>query len=166
MTFFQTLQGIFSSPASEAAVVGGGACFLIGVLLVLTKNLHGSATMDNSFGIQKFHTSPTPRVGGLPIVIGLSVAWFFSNSEVEHILTTILIAGLPAFLFGLAEDITKRVGVLTRLLATMTSGLLAWWFTDYSITRVDIWGTCRTKVMEQSPLISENSGYETIQIYR
>jgi hypothetical protein len=25
---------------------------------------------------------------------------------------------------------------------------------------------CRTKVMEQSPLISENSGYETIQIYR
>ncbi len=24
----------------------------------------------------------------------------------------------------------------------------------------------RTKVMEQSPLISENSGYETIQIYR
>ena len=25
---------------------------------------------------------------------------------------------------------------------------------------------CRTKVMEQSPLISENSGHETIQIYR
>ena len=25
---------------------------------------------------------------------------------------------------------------------------------------------CRTKVMEQSPLISENSGIETIQIYR
>jgi hypothetical protein len=25
---------------------------------------------------------------------------------------------------------------------------------------------CRTKVMDQSPLILENSGYETIQIYR
>ena len=30
----------------------------------------------------------------------------------------------------------------------------------------DLLPTRRTKVMEQSPLISENSGYETIQIYR
>ena len=30
----------------------------------------------------------------------------------------------------------------------------------------DLPPTSRTKVMEQSPLISENSGYETIQIYR
>lgn len=48
-------------------------------------------------------------------------------------------AGLPAFLFGVAEDITKRVGVLHRLLATMASGLLAWWITGYSLTRVDVW---------------------------
>ena len=30
----------------------------------------------------------------------------------------------------------------------------------------DLPPSCHTKVMEQSPLISENSGYETIQIYR
>jgi UDP-N-acetylmuramyl pentapeptide phosphotransferase/UDP-N-acetylglucosamine-1-phosphate transferase len=29
---------------------------------------------------------------------------------------------------------------MQRLLATMASGLLAWWLTDYSLTRVDIWG--------------------------
>jgi len=96
--------------------------------------------MDLSDGIQKFHTTPTPRVGGLPIVIGLSVAWFNSTTEIKHLLTPILTAGLPAFLFGLAEDITKRVGVLPRLLATMASGLLAWWLTDYSLSRVDVWG--------------------------
>ncbi len=96
--------------------------------------------MDMSYGVQKFHTAPTPRVGGLPIVVGLSVAWFTSTPEVKHILTPILVAGLPAFLFGLAEDITKRVGVLARLLATMASGLLAWWLTDYSLSRVDVWG--------------------------
>ncbi len=96
--------------------------------------------MDLSHGIQKFHTIPTPRVGGLPIVVGLSVAWVTSTPEINHILTPILIAGLPAFLFGLAEDITKRVGVLARLLATMASGLLAWWLTDYSLSRVDVWG--------------------------
>jgi UDP-N-acetylmuramyl pentapeptide phosphotransferase/UDP-N-acetylglucosamine-1-phosphate transferase len=140
MLFAQALQGIFSSPVIEAAAWGGATCFLVSVLIVLTKKLHGSATMDLSHGIQKFHTSPTPRVGGLPIVVGLSVAWVTSTPEIKHLLTPILIAGLPAFLFGLAEDITKRVGVLARLMATMASGLLAWWLTGYSLSRVDVWG--------------------------
>jgi UDP-N-acetylmuramyl pentapeptide phosphotransferase/UDP-N-acetylglucosamine-1-phosphate transferase len=138
--FIQALQDIFSSPAIEMAAWGGATCFLVSVLIVLTKKLHGSATMDLSDGIQKFHTTPTPRVGGVPIMVGLSVAWFTSTTEIKQILTPILIAGLPAFLFGLAEDITKRVGVLARLLATMASGLLAWWLTDYSLSRVDVWG--------------------------
>ena len=140
MSFIQALQDIFSSPVIETAAWGGATCFLLSVLIVLTKKLHGSATMDLSHGIQKFHTTPTPRVGGLPIVVGLSVACLTSTPEIKHILTPILIAGLPAFLFGLAEDITKRVGVLARLLATIASGLLAWWLTDYSLSRVDVWG--------------------------
>jgi UDP-N-acetylmuramyl pentapeptide phosphotransferase/UDP-N-acetylglucosamine-1-phosphate transferase len=73
-------------------------------------------------------------------VVGLSVAWVISTPEIKHLLAPLLIAGVPAFLFGLAEDITKRVGVLARLLATMASGLLAWWLTDYSLSRVDVWG--------------------------
>jgi UDP-N-acetylmuramyl pentapeptide phosphotransferase/UDP-N-acetylglucosamine-1-phosphate transferase len=140
VSFIQALQDIFSSPVIEAAALGGTTCFLLSVLIVLTKKLHGSATMDWSHGIQKFHTTPTPRVGGLPIVVGLSVAWVTSTPEIKYLLTPILIAGLPAFLFGLAEDITKRVGVLARLLATMASGWLAWWLTDYSLSRVDVWG--------------------------
>lgn len=111
---------------------------MLSVLIVLTKKLHGSATMDLSHGIQKFHTTPTPRVGGLPIVVGLSVACLTSTPEIKHILTPILIAGLPAFLFGLAEDITKRVGVLARLLATMASGLLAWWLTENQARKIPI----------------------------
>jgi UDP-N-acetylmuramyl pentapeptide phosphotransferase/UDP-N-acetylglucosamine-1-phosphate transferase len=140
VSFIQALQDIFSLPVIETAAWGGATCFLLSVLIVLTKKLHGSVTMDSSDGIQKFHTTPTPRVGGLPIVIGLSVAWFTSTIEIKYILTPILIAGLPALLFGLAEDITKRVSVLARLLATMSSGFLAWWLTDYSISRVDVWG--------------------------
>jgi UDP-N-acetylmuramyl pentapeptide phosphotransferase/UDP-N-acetylglucosamine-1-phosphate transferase len=140
LSFTQALLDIFSSPVIHAAAWGCGTCFLLSVLIVLTKKLHGSATMDLSHGIQKFHTTPTPRIGGIPILVGLFVAWFTSTPEIKHILASILIAGLPAFMFGLAEDITKRVGVLARLLATMASGLLAWWLTDYSLTRVDVWG--------------------------
>ena len=35
-----------------------------------------------------------------------------------------------------------------------------------SLNDSDLPPSCRSKVMEQSPLISENTGYETIQIYR
>jgi UDP-N-acetylmuramyl pentapeptide phosphotransferase/UDP-N-acetylglucosamine-1-phosphate transferase len=79
-------------------------------------------------------------VGGVPIVLGLIVAWGKAPADVQSMLTPILFAGMPAFLFGVAEDITKRVGVMQRLLATMASGLLAWWITDYSLSRIDVWG--------------------------
>ena len=51
MSFFQPLQEIFSSTAIEVAAWGCATCFLVSVLLVLTKKLHVSATMEmsNSF---------------------------------------------------------------------------------------------------------------------
>lgn len=140
MDLFDALHGIFQTPALTAALWGMAASFALCVLLVLTKPWHGALTMDFTDGIQKFHTAPTPRVGGIPIVLGLIVAWVKVPADIQHMLTPILFAGMPAFLFGVAEDITKRVGVMQRLLATMASGLLAWWITDYSLSRVDIWG--------------------------
>ncbi len=140
MQLIQAINGVLASPALTAAVWGMAASFALCVLLVLTKRWHGALTMDSTDGVQKFHTAPTPRIGGVPIVLGLLVAWSKAPDDVQHTITTILLAGLPAFLFGVAEDITKRVGVLHRLLATMASGLLALWITDYSLTRIDVWG--------------------------
>jgi UDP-N-acetylmuramyl pentapeptide phosphotransferase/UDP-N-acetylglucosamine-1-phosphate transferase len=140
MGLAQAIIGVFSSSALSAAVWGFAASFALCVLLVLTKRWHGALTMDFTDGVQKFHTFPTPRIGGIPIVLALVVAWGKAPEDVKDILAPILFAGLPAFLFGVAEDITKRVGVTQRLLATMASGILAWWITDYSLSRVDIWG--------------------------
>lgn len=120
--------------------IGFAASFLIGLLLVLTKRWHGTLSMDLTVGIQKFHTVPTPRIGGIPIVLGLVLVWGKSSPQIKELLTPILLAGMPAFLFGLAEDLTKKVGVVQRLLATMASGFLAWWMTDYSLSRLDIFG--------------------------
>ncbi len=113
---------------------------VIGVILVMTKRLHGRLSMDGTDGVQKFHTAPTPRIGGVPVVLSLTYACTQVDSATKDLLIPLFVAGLPAFLFGLAEDITKRVGVLARLLATMASGVLAWWITDYSLSRVGIWG--------------------------
>jgi UDP-N-acetylmuramyl pentapeptide phosphotransferase/UDP-N-acetylglucosamine-1-phosphate transferase len=140
MTLIQALTGVFSSPALPAAAWGMAASFALCVLLVLTKRWHGALTMDHMEGIQKFHTDPTPRIGGVPIVLGLVVAWGKAPEDIKALIIPILFAGLPAFIFGVLEDITKGVGVMQRLLATMASGLLASWITDYSLTRVDIWG--------------------------
>lgn len=140
MNLLNALQGIFQTPALHAAAWGMAASFGLCVLLVLTKRWHGALTMDQMEGVQKFHTAPTPRIGGVPIVIGLVVAWGKAPADIQALIAPILFAGLPAFIFGVLEDITKRIGVMQRLLATMASGLLAWWITDQSLTRVDVWG--------------------------
>lgn len=140
MTPIDALIGIFRTQATLPAAWGMAASFVLCVLLVLTKRWHGALTMDHVDGVQKFHTTPTPRIGGVPVALGLIVAWGKAPADINNLLTPILIAGLPAFVFGVAEDITKRVGVMHRLLATMASGLLACWITDYSLTRVDVWG--------------------------
>lgn len=121
----------------SAAAWGFSSCFALCVLLVVTKRWHGALTMDFTDGIQKFHTAPTPRIGGIPIVLGLVLAWSVAEQDLKDLLLPIVLAGMPAFLFGLAEDLTKRVGVMQRLLATMASGLLAWWITEvlFSIYR-------------------------------
>lgn len=57
------------------------------------------------------------------------MAWLLTkNPAARQIVQTIALAGIPALAFGLLEDISKRVSVLTRLLATMAtmaSGVLA-----------------------------------------
>ena len=109
-------------------------------LLVLTQHWHGRFSMDGTSGIQKAHQTPTPRVGGVAIVLGVLVAYWVARPERQAILGPLLFAGLPAFAFGLAEDITKRVSVLSRLLATMLSGVVGWFITGYSLTGLGVPG--------------------------
>lgn len=120
--------------------VGGLVSFALSVLVVLTTRWHGFLSLDESAGVQKVHAHPTPRVGGLPMVLGLLAAVMVSPSELRDKLWPWLVAGSPAFAFGLAEDLTKRVGVMARLLATMGSGVLAWFITGYALSSVNVWG--------------------------
>lgn len=101
--------------------------------------------MDTTDGLQKFHTAPTPRIAGIAIAAGVFAGYAASShgiaaAEKRAILGGILLAGMPAFLFGLLEDVTKKVSVKTRLLATMASGVLGWGITGFSVTHVDIPG--------------------------
>ena len=122
------------------AIYAGSVSFFIAMLLVMTKQWHGHATMDPLVGIQKSHLAPTPRVGGVAILAGLIVGCIYAQGDGQSLLWHLIVAGLPAFAFGLLEDVTKRVGVRTRLLATMACGVLAWQLTGFSITNVNVPG--------------------------
>jgi len=121
-------------------LVGGSAALLFSLLVVATTRWHGAFSLDAAQGIQKIHAHPTPRIGGIPLIVGLVAAWWVSPPELQERLTPWLVAGVPAFAFGLAEDFTKRVSVTHRLLATMASGVVAWYISGYVLTRVDVWG--------------------------
>lgn len=121
------------------------SAFLTCLILIFTKEWHGKFSLDSSYGVQKMHTLPTPRIGGVAIAIGVLVGFAASSTEPaaaekRTILAGIVLAGIPAFVFGLLEDLTKTVSVRARLLATMASGLLGWGITGVSIVHVAIPG--------------------------
>lgn len=132
----QNLVSFFHWPALFA----GGMALVAAVLLVVTQRWHGHLSMDSSDGVQKFHTHPTPRVGGIAIAAGILVGYLLAHPDRKSLLGPLILAGIPAFAFGLLEDITKRVSVRTRLLATMGCGVLGWAITGYSITEANLPG--------------------------
>lgn len=125
--------------ASYAAL----ASFVVCGLILFTRRWHDRFTVDGSEGVQKMHTEPTPRIGGLGLMAGVLIGWLVDESDptiarADSLLGWMLIASLPAFVFGFLEDITKRVSVRSRLLATMASGVLAYFLCDCGITRLDL----------------------------
>jgi UDP-N-acetylmuramyl pentapeptide phosphotransferase/UDP-N-acetylglucosamine-1-phosphate transferase len=120
------------------------ATFLITVWILLSSRLHARFTADSDLsGVQKFHAIAVPRVGGVGIILGVFLALFaryFHNAEVGTFGLLLLLSALPAFLSGLMEDITKRVGVKIRLLATLLSAGLAGYFLNAWLSSVQILG--------------------------
>jgi UDP-N-acetylmuramyl pentapeptide phosphotransferase/UDP-N-acetylglucosamine-1-phosphate transferase len=119
-------------------LVGFFAASATCLVLVLTKRHHGQYSMDGTVGVQKFHATPTPRIGGVAILVGTIAAYTQASGSLKQILGPMLMAGIPALGAGLVEDITKKVGVRARLLATMVSGALAWYLTGVAMQNTGV----------------------------
>ena len=112
--------------------------FLTCLLIVKTKRWHRSITSDSSEGVQKIHSQLTPRIGGLGIFVAVVCAYFSEKIDRADILGPLILAGLTAFIFGFAEDLTKQVSVLTRLLATILAGVAGWAITGISLSHLGV----------------------------
>lgn len=109
--------------------------------LTIASARHLKVGADEGVGVQKFHSHWVPRLGGVPIFVALSssllaMAWA-TSTEVNATLAFIVCV-LPAFCIGLVEDVTRRAGVLVRLVFTMISAALGWWLLDAQLIRLDI----------------------------
>lgn len=120
------------------------AALLITMLVIRYERLHSRFSADSDLlGVQKFHHAPVPRIGGLGIFVAvlLAMIWrWFEHSAVGGFGLTLLFAAIPAFGFGFVEDVTKRVGVSVRLLATALSAGLAGWLLGAWLPSLQIFG--------------------------
>lgn len=114
-------------------------------LLIRYKYLHLHLSHDPvGSGPQKFHAVAQPRIGGIALLVGLLIAnlvLFFTQKQfpVENF-GFMLLAVLPAFSGGLVEDITKNVGVSSRLILTMFAAALGAWMLGAVLPRLGIPG--------------------------
>ena len=145
---------------------------VITLLVIRYQHLHAHFTADHDLnGVQKFHSTPVPRVGGVGIIFGvlagLCAKLFVESSEVALPGLELLACGLPALLAGFIEDLTKKVGVKERLAATTVSALLGGYFLGAWITRLDIPGVdllLQVPVIEFSQRALSFSGIFTISL--
>lgn len=117
---------------------------LVTLLVIRSSARHAGLSADHDLsGPQKFHTRPVPRVGGFGVFVALLLA-ISAATLAGHVasasLWLLLLAALPAFGSGLAEDLTKNVSPLRRLLFTAMSAGLGVWLLGGVAHRTDIPG--------------------------
>jgi len=92
---------------------------------------------------QGVHTTPTPRIGGIAIVLGIIVGAALSATwqEPGALVPLVLLAcSLPAFVAGVAHDMTESLSPRGRLVATAISAALAFLLLDAALRQTAIPG--------------------------
>lgn len=118
---------------------------LVTLGLVRYQHLHEKISSDHDLsGPQKFHTLAVPRIGGIGIFLGILFAglltfWGFKLDR-GYLVLQLVTCALPAFLVGLLEDVTKKIGVKTRLIATAVSAGLVGYFLNAWVTSIQVPG--------------------------
>lgn len=133
----------------KIGLAAAAVSFLICLLIVHSQKWHGFLSHDHDLeGVQKVHGTAVPRVGGVAAFSGilfgvLLCSLLFPGQMPANRLGAILLlvaAGVPAFVAGIAEDLSKCISVRIRLMATFTSALVASALLGATVTHLDIWG--------------------------
>ena len=112
---------------------------IIASIIIYSSALHGRFTHDHDLhSIQKFHTKPVSRIGGVALFVTLVLSYLILPSKVAcaHPLLLLLIASSPIFLTGVAEDIRKNITPRFRLCIGFLSAGLTYVLLHTSFNRI------------------------------
>lgn len=100
--------------------------FLTAIIIVLSRRFHISATTRGHAGleVQSMHDAPTPRIGGLAVIVGIVASYAFLPGPSQHLLGLLLLSALPALIAGFSEDLNFEVSPKRRLIAAACSSAL------------------------------------------
>ena len=96
---------------------------------------------DKAEGVQKFHTKPTSRLGGVGIALGLLTGiWLTSAMQPKDAMLGygLLLCSLPVFVGGVVEDLTHKVSPRMRLILAGVSSASIYFVFQLGVTRTDI----------------------------
>ncbi|MCB6182785.1 glycosyltransferase [Leeia sp. TBRC 13508] len=123
-------------------LVGFFISLIVTLLVIRFDHVHGHFSSDHDLnGVQKFHVHPVPRIGGISLFIAMLAIWvvqLVKQAPSSREFSLLLLSSLPAFLGGLIEDVTKKVGVLHRLVLTMLAAVVGFFLLDAGLHRLDI----------------------------
>jgi UDP-GlcNAc:undecaprenyl-phosphate/decaprenyl-phosphate GlcNAc-1-phosphate transferase len=123
--------------------------WLLSVLIISRLRQHAQ-NYDSNLP-QRFHQGSVPRIGGLAVALASFAAWLGAWAlealgapnnaplPLKQSLLWLLVC-LPAFAAGLLDDLTQRLGVRWRLLASMASGALGCWLLGLHVPHLGIAG--------------------------
>lgn len=114
---------------------------VLSALAVRHHRLHLRFSADTTNKPQAFHARPTSRIGGLPVMLGLSAALAAAAllGRLDASLALWLWLALTAvFAAGFAEDLTKTVGPQWRLLLTTGAAVCAVWALNLTVPRLGL----------------------------
>jgi UDP-N-acetylmuramyl pentapeptide phosphotransferase/UDP-N-acetylglucosamine-1-phosphate transferase len=130
--------------------------FISSMLIIRYNHLHRHVTNNHpADGPQQFHIGSVPRIGGIPLSIGIliGVTLLFTKFNVPFLPGIMLLgAATPVFLAGLIEDVTNRIGANWRLLAAFVSAAIGLWVTNTPFSHLAIPGI--DHLLKISPLFA------------
>lgn len=96
-------------------------------VIFLTRPLHIQFTAKGhgNAAVQSSHRLPTPRIGGLAVILGGFFGAFTLDATTFNLVSFLAISALPVFLGGLGEDVGFNVSAKMRLVLSFASALLA-----------------------------------------
>ena len=105
---------------------------MIWAIVSLAKSKKWFVNESDLEGVQKFHSTPTPRIAGIPVFVSFFIGlWFVDSLEPNYVI--LLLASLPVFLGGLIEDITAKISPTKRIVATLVSIVILFFMGDITI---------------------------------